>query len=387
MDFIGQLDRDLKDLTADFTLEALAKDFQPRILETLSQHQKDRQRKSVLSPAVTVWLVLALPLQRTLSYVNVFGWLLSGLRHRFPGIDRRPVTDGAITHARKRIGMPVFRDLFRATTRKAAEAAADFHGLLSVIIDGSLLTTPDTPDNAVHWGKPTASIERGTAGFPQVRLLALLVAGSHVLLDAVLGPSRGKGTGEVTVARHLILRNARQGFLFLFDAGFWAGDFLHEILETGAHFLIRVPSHPKLTPIRQSRRTDGSYLAWLENPKTKARRKVRVVCYQIPGFRSCRIATSLLVETISAAELVRHYHCRWEIEISQAHCTHRTNRLKFRFATADNPGSGALATAADGRALGAPRLLGRRGRHLVMPQHATPAAPLHQRREFQRASA
>src|SRR5512139_3772457 len=173
-------------------------------------------------------------------------------------------------------------------------------------------------------GKPTASVRRGTAGFPQVRLAALLVATCHMVLDAVFGPSRGKGTGEVTVARELILRSARQGLLFLLDRGFWAVDFLDEILLRQAHFLVRVPAGPKLRAIRGSRRSDGSFLAWVTNPKTKALRKVRIVRYQIPGFRNCRIATSLLDEAITAVEFVRHYHCRWEVEL--AYCSMKVHQ-------------------------------------------------------------
>jgi hypothetical protein len=316
MDIIGQLDRDLKDLSKDFTLEALADGFQPAIDAALREHKKDLQRESVLSPRLVTWLVLSLCLQRTLGYLNTLAWVLSGLRHRFTALEREPVTDGAIPRARNRLGVPVIRDLFRHTTREAADTVPDFHGLVSVIIDGSILTAPDTSENVVRWGKPTASVRRGTAGFPQVRLVALLVATSHMMLDAVIGASRGKGTGEVTVARDLILRSAREGLVFLLDRGFYALDFLAEILEHQAHFLVRVPAGAKLTPIRRSRRPDGSFLAWITNPKTKALQKVRVVRYQIPGFPGCRIVTSLLDEAISAEELVRHYHRRWEVELA-----------------------------------------------------------------------
>ena len=250
MDLIGKLDRDLKDLSGDFTLEALAEGVQPAIDAALKEHQKDRQRKSPLSPRLTTWLVLALCLQRAMGYLDVLSWVLSGLRHRWPELDRRPVTDGAITKARRRLGVDVLRDVFRFTTRTAAEVVADFHGLLSVIIDGSILTAPDTPANTVCWGRPTASARRGIAGFPQVRLVALLVGTCHVVLDAVFGPSRGKGTGEVTVARELVLRNARRGLLFLLDRGFFAIAFLNEILRRGGEFLVRVPKGPKLRPIR-----------------------------------------------------------------------------------------------------------------------------------------
>jgi IS4 transposase len=49
---------------------------------------------------------------------------------------------------------------------------------------------------------------------------------------------------------------------------------------------------------------------------TKETLIVRVIEYQIPGFRPCRLITSILEEEISARELVIHYHRRWDIEIS-----------------------------------------------------------------------
>lgn len=43
---------------------------------------------------------------------------------------------------------------------------------------------------------------------------------------------------------------------------------------------------------------------------------MRVIEYQIPGFRPCRLVTSILDSEISAKQLLIHYHKRWDIEIS-----------------------------------------------------------------------
>lgn len=341
MNLIGNLDCELKDVSRDFALETFAKDFQPVIEDVLQQHDKLSQRESPLSPLLTVWFVLCLPLRRDLGYPNVLSWLVSGLRSRLPKLSRKPVAEGTLTHARKRIGKQVLHDLFVATAKAAATTlSGDFHGLTTAIIDGSVLTAPDTAENAFKWGKPTASKYRGTAGFPQIRLVALLSASCHSILDAVIGPSRGEGTGEVTVTRQLIERNAREGILFLLDRGFWCFDLLDAILQRGGHFLIRVPSRSKLTPIRGSRRKDGSFLTTITLGKTK--RTLRVVRYQLPGFRTCTIATSLLDEAISAMNLVRHYHVRWEIELAYLAlkvrmCSRRTGQCPtvLRSKTAD----------------------------------------------------
>ena len=50
---------------------------------------------------------------------------------------------------------------------------------------------------------------------------------------------------------------------------------------------------------------------------------VRVIVYQIPGFRPARLVTSMIDPAISALALVRHYHQRWDIEILHPQGTHK----------------------------------------------------------------
>jgi hypothetical protein len=328
MNVIGRLNETLKDVAKSFTVEPLARDLQPVVNETLSKHGKDRQRKSPLSPLLTVWLVLSLALRRDLSYFNVLDWLLSGLRALGWDLPRHPLSEGAITHARKRIGVDVFKDLFKASVGIACKVPPLFHGLVSLSVDGTQMTLPDTPQNALRFGKP--GVSRGVAAFPQIRVVGLVASALQTIQDMAFGPCWGKGTGERTLAMELILSNARSGLLFLLDRGFFGFDLLHAILTRGAHFLIRVPKSAKLTPIRDSRRADGSYLAWLEGkvedaagPHKNGRKRwkkvqhlVRVIRYQIAGFRSSRLVTSLLDTTIEAVELVHEYHRRWEIELT-----------------------------------------------------------------------
>jgi len=328
MNVIDRLHSGLKTVAENFVVEALAKDLQPRIVEILKKHGKDRQRKSPLSPLLSVWLILSLPLRRELSYPNVLDWLLSGQRAAGWKIPRHCVTDGAISHARERVGVDPLKDLFQASVEIAAKPKADFHGLVSMAVDGSQLTIPDTPENALEFGKPRSG--RAVGAFPQVRLVGLVATTVQVMIDAAFGPCWGKGTGERTLAVDLILRNARKGILFLLDRGFYGFDLLRQIAEQGAHWIVRVPKNAKLTPIRNSRLPDGSCFAWLEgkveDPEAPAledrkrwktvKLKVRVIRYQIPGFRSSRIATSLVDRDITALEIVQEYHARWEIELA-----------------------------------------------------------------------
>lgn len=327
MKILGNLSNSLEQISGNFTVEAFGDDVQPMIEDSLSKHNKLQQRKSVLTPVLTVWIILGLCLRREVSYKNVLGWLMSGLRSRIAGIPRDPVAEGAITHARKRIGVDVLRDLFYASKKKFDNIVADFHGLVSIAVDGVTMTMPDTDANFEHFGRPRTG--RGNAAFPQTRLVALVATAVHAIFDIAFGPYVGKGTGERTLAIQLILKNAREGILFLLDKGFYGFELLDAILQKNAHFIVAVPDGVKLKRIRKSQMADGSYLAWLvgkvEDPAgpwpngrkrwKKVKRKVRVIEYQIPGFRKRRIATSLLDSSIEARELVIHYHKRWEIEL------------------------------------------------------------------------
>ena len=326
MSVIGIVTQGLQAVARNFTVEVLARDLQPEVLDALMRHDKDGQRESKLSPLLTVWLILMLPLRRELGYRNLLNWLVSGLRSLGWDIPRHSVAEGAITHARKRIGVGVIRDLFEASKKIVSDLKPDFHGLLSLAIDGTGLTMPDTPENVERFRKPGSG--RGTSAFPQIRLVGLVAVVTQAIYDVAFGPFCGKGTGERTLGMELILKNAGPGILFLLDCGFYGFDLLDAMLKKKAAFLVRVPSHAKLRRIRGSTLDDGSYYAWLigkiavgELPDgrtrwKKVKHKVRVIDYQIRGFRRTRLATSLLDPTITTREIMRHYHRRWEIELA-----------------------------------------------------------------------
>ena len=239
MRILGTLTRRLEDIGQRFTVEVFGRDAQPLIEAALKKHDKHLQRKSKLTPQLTVWLVLSLCLRREIGYKNTLRWLLTGLRSQ--GLEvPHTVAAGAITHARKRIGVDVLRDLFYGTGAKVSELAADFYGFLSLAVDGTTLTMPDTPANSERYGRPGS--RRGRAAFPQARVVAMVATSVHLIYDVAIGPYVGKGTGEPTLAIRLILKNAREGILFLLDKGFYGFDLLDTILQRGGAFIVSVHS-------------------------------------------------------------------------------------------------------------------------------------------------
>ena len=189
---------------ATFNLAPFDVLLQPLIDETLAEHGQDHSRKGTrLIPRMLIWLVLVLTLRRDLNYDKALNWMLSGFRWLADVLPAQAklVSDGAISHARVKLGVEVFRTLFTKQVASFSPWLADFYGRHSVIFDGTLRagSMPDTVPNQ--------------AAFPQLRLMALLSVAQRRLMDIAYAPYTGKGTGEralmlETLARTTASRNA-----------------------------------------------------------------------------------------------------------------------------------------------------------------------------------
>ena len=110
----------------------------------------------------------------------------------------------------------------------------------------------DTEENRAAFGRPEAS--RGESAFPQLRFVALVENGTHVLFGARLG---GFADGETTLA-HEALPALRPGMLCLADRQFFGHALWQEAAATGADLLWRVKRNLRLP--REAVLADGSYL-------------------------------------------------------------------------------------------------------------------------------
>jgi hypothetical protein len=315
---------------ASFSLAPFCNILQPLIEETLTEQGKDECRQgTILAPSLLVWLVLALTLRRDLNYHKVLNWMVSGFRWQQYLLPSQSliVKDGAISHARVKLGVEVLRVLFYKLTTSFRPIDPDFHGRISVAFDGSTGTMPDTERNGEKFNKPSS--RSGNAAFPHMRMMALMALSVRLILDVAYAPYVGKGTGERALVIEILERLARTGLLFLLDAGLHSFEIVSKISQAGQEFIVKVPRSLKLKPIKTL--SDGSYLARLtkkvedlDAPPTKSGRKrwkklslmVRVIRFEIPGFRPVTLITNILDTTITARELALHYHRRWDIEIA-----------------------------------------------------------------------
>ncbi len=326
--------------------EPFAAIIDPIINEVLNDHKKNKCRKgTILTSHLMTWLTLVLTLRRDLNYPKALNWLIAGFRWTFCDFPAKIVKEGAISHARVRLGIDVFRDIVYRLVLSFQDTKTDFHGLATVAFDGTSLTMPDTESNNKKFGKHKAG--RGYGAFPQMRVVSLMVVSARRIIDIAYAPCKGKKTGERTLMFEILKRCKRKDFLFLFDAGFYSFNLAYYMREKGQKFVMKMASSVKLKVKPDSLLPDGSYLTVKKskivesvNPVTKRKKwkeveiVVRVIEFCIPGFRPVRLITSLLDPSITAREVIIHYHKRWDIEIAYDEIkTHQCATLKGHIPT------------------------------------------------------
>ena len=275
--------------------------------EALAATRTVQSRLRDLPSRVVVYLLLAGCLFPETGYPGVWRRLTAALT----GIPTADPTAAALSQARRRIGTAPLRwlfDLLRGPAATIRQRGTHWRGLLVCAVDGTTLTVPDSPRMSTRFTKQAGN--HGGTGYPQVRLLALVACGTRTIIDAVFGPTTA---GETTYAPAL-LRSLHAGMLLLGDRNFAAKDLLDQVAATGADFLVRCKNNRKMPAL--TRCCDGSYQSLLGGTP------VRVVDCEITISTAAgrhtglyRLATTLLdPDRYPAAELIRLYHERWEIE-------------------------------------------------------------------------
>src|SRR3982751_4294753 len=290
-----------------------------RVREVLAETGRGSERERDLPAQVMVYYAIALALHTGAGTREVLRCLLEGLRWLWGAEAVRVAGKSGISQARSRLGEAPLRRLYERVVRPIATPAtrgARYRAWRLVSLDGSCLDVADTVANRSEFGVPGAS--RGASAFPQLRFVALVENGTHVLFGARLGPY---ATGETTLARE-VLAALRPGMLCLADRQFFGHALWQEAAVTGADLLWRVKHNLRLP--REAVLADGSYLTTVY-PGDKDRRRrtggvrVRVVEYRLEGVAEAeplyRLVTTIFDPAKApAAELAALYHERWEIE-------------------------------------------------------------------------
>ena len=289
------------------------------VRQVLAETGRASERQRDLPAHVMVYYAIALALYAGSGTREVLRCLLEGLRWLWGAGAVRVAGKSGISQARARLGEAPLRRLYERLVRPIATPAtrgAWYRERRLVSLDGSCLDVADTAENAAAFGRPGAG--RGESAFPQLRFVALVENGTHVLFGGCLG---GFAEGETTLA-HGAVPALGPGMLCLADRQFFGHALWGEAAATGADLLWRVKRNLRLP--REARLADGSFLSTIYPSQTDRRHRangvrVRVVEYRLEGVADAeplyRLVTTVLDPgEAPAAELAALYHERWEIE-------------------------------------------------------------------------
>jgi hypothetical protein len=311
-------------LSDQISLGVIARAIPPaRVQQVLAETGKASERERDLPAPVMVYYAIALALYMGSSTREVLRCLLEGLRWLWGAEAVKVAGKSGISQARRRLGEEPLQRLYEGLVQPVATPATKgtwYRGWRLTSLDGTCLDVADTEENRSEFGLPGAS--RGESAFPQLRLVALVENGTHVLFGARLGRYR---ESETTLA-HAVLGALRPGMLCLADQQFFGHALWQRAASTGAHLLWRVKSNLRLP--REQVLPDGSYLTTVYPSEADRRHRshglrLRVVEYRLEGVAEAeplyRVVTSILdPQRAPAAELAALYHERWEIEVALA---------------------------------------------------------------------
>lgn len=291
------------------------------IEQAISNAQAGEDRKRALPSHLVVCLLIAMSLWSKPSMRAVLKNLVDGLSEACVRVGQywRVPCKSSITEARQRVGPQVMSRLFHQVVRPFATdktIGAFLGGRRIMAVDGTVFDVPDTEANARVFGYP-ASRPGTQAAFPKVRLVLLIEAGTHLIVDALICPYR---IGERVRVKKL-LRSVTQGMLLMWDRGLHSYVMIRATVAQKCDYLGRVPKHVKFQVDKVLE--DGSYLSLLA-PDGKSKKKgareirVRIIEYTIDTDSEpqiYRLITSLTDITLFPALLLAtEYHRRWEVE-------------------------------------------------------------------------
>lgn len=322
-------------------LKAFASDLDAQwVASALERHGPTKVRRRKLPGESVVWLVIGMALFRDHSIADV----VRRLDLVLPDSDgyKTSVVDGALPKARYRVGEGPLKELFACSASHWAHehAAQDrWRGLAIYAMDGTTLSVPDTDENREAFHLPATG--RGQSGYPKARVVTLMAARSHLLVDATIGAFDGKGSAELMLARPM-WDGVPDDSLLIADRNFIDYAQFHHFRSTGSgrHWLVRMKRNLVHKTVHIL--GDGDELAQVEIGRHQRRHDsrlprtmpVRIIHYELDGGPQ-RLMTSLLdANRWPAEEIVAMYHERWDIEIAfdelKTHMLERTESLRSK---------------------------------------------------------
>ncbi len=174
----------------------------PELLDVV-EAQLPKHRERLYPPTVTLSLFMNQVLSSDGSCQNAVNGYVVG--RVFNSLEPCSTETGAYCKARQNLPLEMASTVTRQTGRLIASrmpSAWCWRNRQVKLVDGTTVTMPDTPENQAKY--PQQKNQKPGLGFPIARLVGLICLGSGAVLDAAMGPYKGKGASEHTLFRQLL---------------------------------------------------------------------------------------------------------------------------------------------------------------------------------------
>jgi putative transposase len=239
---------------------------------------------------------------------------------------------GDYCRVRAKLSERAIRELSREIAEDAEHLAHD-SSLWKIrhakLVDGLTFTMPDTAKNQAEFPQPRT--QKKGVGLPIARCVAIISLATAMVTDVMLGPYKGKETGETALLRQ-IMTSLNSGDVVVFDRYYCSFMMIALLLNRNVDVCARL-HHLRHADFRKGRRL-GKYdhlivwtrpdrPAWMDEetyatiPETLELRELRyAIVEKGKRTKSITVATTLTdVNTYSKEDIAELYGYRWNSEL------------------------------------------------------------------------
>lgn len=282
-------------------------------------------RERLFPPTETLSMFMAQALKQDRSCQGIVND--AAVKRVLHGLPSCSIKTGAYCKARLRLPLEMVSGMAVATGRLIAGKVSDrwcWQGRRVRLVDGTTVTMPDTPANQATY--PQQSGQEPGLGFPICRIVGITCLSSGAVLNAAMGPYKGKGSGELALLRSL-LDTFEAGDVLLGDA-IYASYFL--LAELGARGVDAVfeqqGARQRTTDFRRGKKLGSrDHLITLTKPKVRplwmtpeqyAAAPQTLTVRELAVGGKVLVTTLLCPATTSKIALKALYKRRWDVELS-----------------------------------------------------------------------
>nr|QNO42876.1 hypothetical protein FEGPBIBN_00009 [Methanosarcinales archaeon ANME-2c ERB4]QNO50436.1 hypothetical protein BPCBKEJI_00014 [Methanosarcinales archaeon ANME-2c ERB4] len=291
-------------------------------IQNIIEEEVSSYRNRIFPPIVTLCAFLSQVLSSDHSCQNAVAKVLAERVAQ----GEPPCSSNTKSYCNARLRLPVrlVKRLVRETGRLLhlkSEEGWKWKGRSVMLVDGTTVSMPDTPENQKTYPQPESQKEG--VGFPIARIVAIISLSCGAVLDVAIGPYKGKETGEHSLLRQ-ILGSISAGDIILGDR-YYCSYFLIAMLQRlGADAVFQIHSGRKSDFRRGKRLGKNDHIVIWEKPKQRPAWMNESMYRQMPDTLTIReikinkkvITTTLLdPKEVTKNELGKLYTKRWLIEV------------------------------------------------------------------------